>query len=185
MLHVEIKQVKHGLHNGLAVVLAPLRCKPLDPVQMLAAHASRQLDHGHHHGECSSLYWDERLVHVDAHGVRRGVELLASLFAQYSAHHLDQQFLRIASAKIEANCFKYESFQSDYYPSWRLKDLEAVSDLMGSRSTKSGVDCTLSSGALGFSGFLTLYAAARMSFDFLIVSSTLHATNSDASAASW
>lgn len=190
VLDIEVEEVEHGLNGGrTAVVRMFLDGEVADRVKMGATagatteDAGCQLSDGHDHGEGSAFDGDEGLVHVDAHGVGGGEERFGGVIAADDApDDLDQKFLGVASAEVETDSLEDEALEADDDLSRRLEDLAGVSD---------GIDNefwdlrTLSSGATGLSGFLTLYAAARISLDFLMVSSTLQATKREASAASW
>ena len=108
VLGVEVQEVQHRLHNGAAVVLLPVRGEEDDAVDGLAHHAAGELHHGHDHGQSCPLDGDERLVHVDAHGVS-GVEepFTAGAVAIQFAYDLDKQLLGVSRSEVEADRLEY------------------------------------------------------------------------------
>ena len=123
VLHVEIEDVKHRLHDSASVILGLLGRVFLYPFNMLFCHQSRKLHHGHDHGEGCALDGHKRLVHVDAHGVCSLEEWLALFLAQYFPYNLDEELLRVSCAKIEADSFEDQAFEADDDFPRRVKDL--------------------------------------------------------------
>lgn len=129
VLHVEIENVQHRLHDAAAVVLLPRGGKVIDLVQMLACEARCQLHNGHGHGECGALDGHKRLVHVEAHGVCDVKELLGVLAAtEDAADDFDQELLGVSCAEVEADGLEDEAFQANDDLAGLFKDLVVGGD---------------------------------------------------------
>lgn len=112
VLHIEIQQIQHRLHDRRTAILPALCRKRLDFIQVLTRDAGRELDDGHGHGERRALDGDKGLVHVDAHGVGGGVEAAGGVVgrAEHAADDFDEELLRVARAKVEADGLEDEAF---------------------------------------------------------------------------
>lgn len=123
VLHVEIEDVEHRLHDSASMILGLLGRIFLHLFNMLFCHQGRELHDSHDHGKSCALDRYKRLVHVDAHGVRSLEELLALFLAQYFPYHLDKELLRVSRTKIEADSFEDQAFETDDDFSRGVKDL--------------------------------------------------------------
>ena len=113
MLDIQIQDIQHRLHNSPSIVRSLVSRKLADLVDMLPCHQRRELHDSHYHRERGTFDRHEGFVHVGAHRIRDGEELLSVLFAQDSADDFDEELLRVASSEVEAYRLENQPLEAD------------------------------------------------------------------------